>query len=365
MASFEPYLWFKQLFGFEESVSSVRENIKIIKEKDNYKMLSTKNNKEYNAGNFQIRYISSFLNESSELPHRGGGSFNILCGKGRKTKNFSKIDAFSMQSLPENDGATYLAASNFNCLELVSHFETPDNGVTEYIYDNTQGPYTALACPQSAVYRNYFCEHPGKKIIGQLEKQINLLSKTPLKVDNGYVIISQKDIYGLVNEKFNWSDENNYAVGVHNYCDVLMTRGDNGQFKFVETTDRPIIANHVYAASFNFYDDVLKDKFTIEIAQNILKAEYKATILAAWENSIKMEKEGRAGAKKLYLTLLGGGVFDNPIEIITNAILSCKKEIIDSGLEVYVVSFDKSSSACIDNLKSLVEETKGAIIDVD
>ena len=69
-----------------------------------------------------------------------------------------------------------------------------------------------------------------------------------------------------------------------------------------------------------------------------------------------MEKEGRSGAKKLYLTLLGGGVFDNPIEIITNAILSCKKEIIDSGLEIYVVSFDRSSRDCIKYLEPLVKK---------
>ena len=97
MTSFEPYLWFEQLFGFKESISSVQENIKAIKEGDNYKLLSTKNNKEYNAGNFQIRYIPSFLGEPSQLPKRGGGKFNILCGKGGKTKDFAKIYALYMQ----------------------------------------------------------------------------------------------------------------------------------------------------------------------------------------------------------------------------------------------------------------------------
>lgn len=365
-AFFDPSLWFIKLFGFKESVSLVRKHLSCSKVGFNVKIMSDINNISYNAGNFQIRNISSFLNKFPKLPIRNGGSFNILSGKGRETKNFQKIDAFSMQSLPENDGATYLAASNFNCLEFTSRIDSVRNGVTDYIYDNTQGPYTALACPQSAVYRNYFYEHPNKNATGQLKEQINLLSKTPLKVENGYAIISTSDTSDLVEKKFNWSDENNYPVGVHNNCDVLLTRASNRKFKIVDKKSKPIIANHVYAASFNLYDDVVMNNFTLQILQHILEAEYKSTILSAWENSIKMEEEGRQGAKKLFLTLLGGGVFGNPKDIIAKSIISSKDELIKSGLEVYAVAFDEASFNDIKKyLIPLVNETNGKIISIE
>ena len=160
----------------------VEEHIKPTKTGDNYTLKSDLNNQSYNAGNFQVRYISSFSNNPTQSNSQQKGRLNILVGKGRGTKDFAKIDAFSMQSLPENDGATYLAANNFNCLEFVSSMQTASSGVTNYVFDITQGPYTVLACPQSAVLRNYFIEHEdenGEKSIGQINSQINLLSKTP------------------------------------------------------------------------------------------------------------------------------------------------------------------------------------------
>ena len=42
--------------------------------------------------------------------------------------------------------------------------------------DKTQGPYAAIACGPSVVYRNYFVPHNGE--IGQLNSEINLLDET-------------------------------------------------------------------------------------------------------------------------------------------------------------------------------------------
>lgn len=392
MSSFRPLYWFKKLFGFEESVESVIQHITSKKEGDNYILTSDLNNLSYNAGDFQIRYISSFSENPERRPIRNGGTLNILVGDGYQTLDIEQIDALSMQSQPENDGATYLIASNFNCLEFTSSMQTASNGVTKYVNDLTQGPYSALACPQCAVLRNYFVEFQdkdGKKEVGQINSQINLLSKTPITVHNGYAIISEEDAEKLSKSDFNWADENNYAVGVHSNCEVIMTRAGGGCFKLIEKVDvntydekeqkklitekeevekksfeeidqneekvttatdyndndripkpldddvkRPIITNHVYAAALNFGGDVDKTDFTIEIASNILKAEYKAAVLAAWENSVKMESEGRAAARVLFLTLLGGGVFGNPFEIIAESIVSCKDLIVESGLDV-------------------------------
>ena len=49
-------------------------------------------------------------------------------------------------------------ASQFNALEMVNYSVTPDEGITCYQHDNTQGPICALCCPAATVYRNYFCQ---------------------------------------------------------------------------------------------------------------------------------------------------------------------------------------------------------------
>jgi len=43
------------------------------------------------------------------------------------------------------------AASQFNCLEMVSPNVTPEEGIANYIYDSTQGPACALACPAGTI----------------------------------------------------------------------------------------------------------------------------------------------------------------------------------------------------------------------
>jgi hypothetical protein len=49
-------------------------------------------------------------------------------------------------------------SSQFNALEMVNYNVTPDEGITCYQHDNTQGPICALCCPAATVYRNYFCQ---------------------------------------------------------------------------------------------------------------------------------------------------------------------------------------------------------------
>ena len=57
---------------------------------------------------------------------------------------------------PSNEGSVIQVASQFNCLEMIGPGERPENGVTQYAKDQTQGPKCALACPAATVWRNYF-----------------------------------------------------------------------------------------------------------------------------------------------------------------------------------------------------------------
>lgn len=47
-------------------------------------------------------------------------------------------------------------ASGFNCLEFMDANCLPEEGVTGYQHDRTQGPACSISCGAATVYRNYF-----------------------------------------------------------------------------------------------------------------------------------------------------------------------------------------------------------------
>lgn len=391
---FHPKDWFKQLFGFEEDPKTASGMFDLIEEDDKVPkdfppskitLLKSKvNKKTYNSGNFQLR--SSDKESFPNLKKRKNGKLNIIHGTGKQTKNYELIDILSMQSLPTFNGATYLAASNFNCLEFVSRAQTAENGVTDYYADPTQGPYAALACGPSIVYRNYFVKHHDH--IGQIGKEINLLEKTGIPVVHGYAMIKkdtdivpdtspeQSKSYSrsfvkwfsnifkkkeelVIPEKF--KDPKNWQVGVHRNCEVVLTRNREGMFSFAPPGR---VSHHVYAAAFNFAYDVTLTNLTAAVSVEMLTAEYRATILAAWENSLLYPD--KPGSMKLSLTLLGGGVFANPYDVICKAIEANIELIRESGLDVYITCFnDQTFNDVMRYLGEAVKKTGGKIYNAD
>ena len=71
-------------------------------------------------------------------------------------------DVGTLHRADEYSGAVFQAASQFNCLEMVGPRVRPEDGVTCYWMDRTQGPTCALACPAGTVYRNYFVNGVGQ-----------------------------------------------------------------------------------------------------------------------------------------------------------------------------------------------------------
>lgn len=65
-------------------------------------------------------------------------------------------DVRKMHQEPEYAGALFQVASQFNALEMVGPSVTPEDGVTRYEHDRTQGPACALAAGAATIYRNYF-----------------------------------------------------------------------------------------------------------------------------------------------------------------------------------------------------------------
>lgn len=345
---FPPIRWFQKLFGFEETTKLVYKNLEVIERGEDTFLVSKVNSQKYHCGNFAIRDLQSFGTPTKFA----NGRLNIIHGYGHEGKT-ELVNVLQSQALPQFNGATFQVASNFNCLEFVSPNQTAGDGVTHYVFDNTQGPNASLATGPSLVYRNYFVKH-GDGYQGQIQREINLLKDTPLGkfVKHGYPIIGPSDLL-----KCDPHTMHRARIGVHRKCQVTTTqfgrelcRVQDGQF-----------VNQIFTAALNFGGTVTPNSVTLAAAKELLIAQYKATILAAWENSQMCS--GLPGSNKLVLTLLGGGVFNNPMPTICDAIVRCQELIVKTGLDVHVVCFsDDTFNEVYPQLKETVHSTKGTVI---
>ena len=91
-------------------------------------------------------------------------------------------DATELLIDKDNAAAVFQVASQFNCLEMVGPDVTPEDGITIYAEDGTQGPKCAMACPAATVYRNYFWKGRGQA--GGNHKQINTALDLERVLDN-------------------------------------------------------------------------------------------------------------------------------------------------------------------------------------
>ena len=75
-----------------------------------------------------------------------------------------------------------------------------------------------------------------------------------------------------------------------------------------------------------------------EFARLILEATYEATLCAALLNA------SQTGNNKVFLTLVGGGVFENDPDWILSGLQRALDRYQDAALEVAIVSYRESNS---------------------
>jgi hypothetical protein len=236
-------------------------------------------------------------------------------------------------------------ASQFNLLEMVSPTITPEQGVTRYQHDHTQGPACAIAAGAATIYRNYFAPVDGGD--GQTwERQFDGL------VDLG------EAIGGALNLPVAalWSMQNGYALctragldAIAEYLDALQPeqvdtlRGKLciGMHRDVEVTDaagahRPLVSQAFCSALPVAYIRVPASHWE-PLASLVLEAAYEATMLAGVLNA------QRGASNVVLLTLLGGGAFGNQDKWIHAAITRALMIMREADLDVRLVSYGTPS----------------------
>ena len=315
--------WFERLVGFrEDGYEATQSKLRV----EGAELVSTVNGKRYGIGELTLPTLAEL--RARVNPARGQrSSARILVG-----------DVGPLHSEREFEGALFQVASQFNLLEMPSERVTPDEGVTDYVYDSTQGPACAMAAAAGTIYRNYFV--PVGDGIGQTrDRQLDALAG---------VGAALSDLIGLPVPQL-WNMQNGYALctreGLTAIAHLLDTASEDvidelrgklaiGLHRSVEVTDgsgRRVSQAYCSALPVGYATHGGGD--WEPFARLVLEASYEALMLAA------VEQVTAGGSNKVLLTRIGGGVFGNGNAWIDSAIERAMGIVTFAGLEIVIVEY--------------------------
>lgn len=328
--------WFSRLMGFEEGYGdAVYENIEVRGEY----LYSRANGKQFRFGRLEVPTLASLRSQVAQLPETSGElTIHEVIG-----------DVKEYHIMPSNAGALFQAASQFNLLEMVAPTVTPEAGVSGYEHDHTQGPACAIACGAGTIYRNYFAEVNGE--IGQTaDNQIDCLDELGRHWDNeqmylwdmrnGYAFCSESALEHI-SEVIEQCTPEEYEALLGKLKIGIQW---NAEVTYYSTGHS---VTQAYCSGLPVgYSDVEPELWEA-FARLVLDATYEATFSAALLNY------HQTGNPRLFLTLVGGGVFGNRPEWIQDAIRRSVMKFKRTPLQVKIVSYGSSSRVVRELLKSL------------
>ncbi len=318
-------MWFEQLTGLcEESAEQVRRNLSV---EDNY-LHSHINGKQYICGSLELPSLADLreLVETSAIP------------SGKLSVREVVADVQQLHLDPANAGALFQVASQFNLLEMISPNITPEQGVDRYEHDPTQGPACAIAAGAGTIYRNYFVEVNGKQ--GQTaSNQIDCLADLGLalgntnnrlwKMQNGYALASEEGLTAI-NHQIHSAPESKIdafrkllRIGIQWDTEVTLNQAKH-------------LVTQAYCSALPVTYSAQPPELWAAFAHLVLEASYEACFCAGILNALK------TGNNKIYLTLIGGGVFGNNPAWIINAIKRSIDLYSHVELDIAIVSFGRS-----------------------
>jgi hypothetical protein len=320
--------WFERLTGFREtSWGETRSRLAMQGDR----LISRDTAKSWGAGRFELPSLEELRARRSERP-----------GANRALRlTIAQGDVGDLHGDPANAGALFQVASQFNALEMIGPNVTPEEGVTRYQNDPTQGPVCAVAAGAATIYRNYFVPcggGEGQTATRQLDALADLGAEIGRRLDlpvralwemrNGYCL-SGASMLAPVTRLLRRSSEDErdalrgaLRIGLH--WDVEVTRAPG--------PTRPVVSQAFCSALPISYCDAPPAAWE-PFARLVLEAAYEATLRAATLNL------RRGGSSRVFLTLLGGGVFGNEEAWIFDAIARAVETAAREPLDVRIVSY--------------------------
>ncbi|SFM04992.1 hypothetical protein [Methylobacterium pseudosasicola] len=331
--------WFERLTGFRETwYAETQSRLSVI----DGRLHSRNTNRTYAVGTLTLSSLAELRSAASAVRRSGQLRLSIVEG-----------DVRTMHRQPENREALFQVASQFNMLEMVSSTVTPEDGVTRYEHDRTQGPACAMAAGAATIFRNYLV--PAADGFGQTaDRQLDGLA------DLGAALAQRLDV---PIEKL-WTMRNGYALatrdGLSAASDYLRAADTEaldelrgllrvGLHTDVEVTDGPSpgpLVSQVFCSALPVAYGRLPPAAWAPFASLVLEAAYEATLLAARLNA------ARGASNRVLLTRLGGGAFGNDDAWIDQAMLRALRRASGDDLDIAIVSYGPPSRGLQDLVQS-------------
>jgi hypothetical protein len=314
--------WFERLTGFrEEGYEETRRRLRI----EGDELVSLVNGKRYGIGQLQLMPLGK-LRTHVDLDQDAPTAVQCVSG-----------DVRAMHAEPEFDGALFQVASQFNLLEMTGPGVTPEDGVTRYSGDPTQGPACAIAAGAATIYRNYFV--PVGDQIGQTRnRQLDALDLMGAALSrhldrpvsdlwtmrNGYALCSDSGLDAITRliegggEELRDELRESLRIGFHQGVEVTDLRGGHRRF-----------VTQAFCSALPVAYGGGRRQAWEAFARVVLEAAYEATLLAAVDRVPNV----------VLLTRVGGGAFGNADEWIDDAIVRAIKIVESAGLDIRLVSY--------------------------
>jgi hypothetical protein len=244
-------------------------------------------------------------------------------------------DAQRLHVDPDNEGALFQVASQFNLLEMVSPDVTPEHGVDIYEQDRTQGPACAIAAGAGTIYRNYFVPvngHIGQSAFNQIDCLRDLghaLGNDDgrlWEMTNGYALASEPGLEIVSRHLASCSDADRDELR------KLLRIGIQWNTEVTIAATGHCVSQAYCSALPVAYSSYPAERWE-QFARLVLEACYEATLCAGIINA------ENTGNDHVYLTKVGGGAFGNGSAWITDAMQRALDLYRDSGLDIAIVSF--------------------------
>ena len=234
------------------------------------------------------------------------------------------------------DGALFQVASQFNCLESPGPSVA---NVGNYFSDPTQGPRASISAFPATLLRHYAAPAPdGRRFVQQTGgPQIDLLADVfgrPV-CHNGYFTgRGVADPVRIVTTLLDHSGQ--VRVGVHDRAEVALGYNWDGAVEPPAPRIAQVFTSTVAGGMYGGERALGRVHFT-SVCRELLRAAYLGTLLAAVT----------LGRRRVVLTLIGGGVFANPVPLILESIkwaLEQVEPLLASDLEVVLNGYNLGSA---------------------
>ncbi len=318
--SMEPF------FPFEDCIGVSEKTIRLMSQSTRQALIKSK--LAGSQGNFFIQKVSPFVAENVENTKKYGIRFSVIQGNGSSDR---RVDVAALQADPVNKGSLFQVASNLDCLEA-------DGGknlcINDYLKCNAQGEVAVLSAAPGIIDRMYL------QADLRLLKDFNWNGTVPLSagyfpeyknLEKHFAVMSLDDIKQAAST---------VQVGVQH--DVRVTTGfrsyeyKSGYLFFAEPViDADQKITQVLTAALDPYNNNPTGPGYRNFARVLLHAAYKGTFDVA--RALKI--------KKVYLTLVGGGVFRNDFRWISEALCNAVNDLAQypeaEGIEIILIVYSK------------------------